>query len=665
MQTKILLQLFILTLIGLELHPEIAMRYFFVIVLLLTLPFFANAQLCQGSLGDPVVNITFGTDASQSTTFTATNYISYNYDCPNDGFYTLESSTSNCFGSSWHTLSEDHTPNDVRGRMMVVNASYAAGDFYVDTVLNLCSNTTYELAAWVVNVLKPSACSGNGIKPNLTFSIEKTDGTILKSVNSGDIPATSSPSWKQYGFFFQTPEDVTNVVLRLTNNTGGGCGNDLALDDITFRPCGAKVIASVTGLNVDSIDICEGVIKQFQLAAALSGEYANPAGQWQASIDSGKTWRDISGESTLALNVKVDSTTPAQEYLYRLGVSEQNNISLSSCRIISNVVAINVNAKPDPAASNNGPLCEGNDLTLQTSGGIKYLWKGPNDYTSTDATATISKASLKNKGTYTVTVTYANTCVNSASTVVDINPVPKAVVSNSVSICEGVTTGLTASGGTFYEWNPGVGLSNPNIANPSASPADSTIYVVTVGDGAGCTDTASVAVNVLKKPGADAGPDVSVVSGSSIELKGSVAGSDVTYYWTPNIFIDNYQSLTPTVSPPRDTTYTLHVKSNAGCGVAEDAVFVRVYQKVIVPNAFSPNGDGINDVWKIEALDAYPRAEVMVFNRYGQVVTKRKGSAKPWDGTYQGEPIPVGTYYYIIDLHEGQGKLTGWVMILR
>lgn len=641
------------------------MRKFLAVVLLLVFPFLTDAQLCQGSLGDPVVNITFGTNASQSTTFTATNYTVRGSDCPDDGFYTLESSTNNCFGNTWHTVTEDHTPGDIGGRMMVVNASFVPGDFYLDTVRSLCSSTTYEFAAWIVNILKPSACGGNGIKPNITFSIEKTDGTVLKKVNSGDIPASPSPSWKQYGFFFQTPSDVSTVVLRLTNNAVGGCGNDLALDDITFRPCGAKVIAAITGSTVDSINICEGESKPFQLSGTLSNGYTNPANQWQVSIDSGKTWTDINGESRTTLNVQVSATTAARKYLYRLGVSEQTNISLSSCRIVSNVVAINVNPKPVPEVSSNSPVCDGDDLTLKTSGGAAYLWKGPNNYTSTNATATINKASFNNKGTYTVTVTYANTCVNSASAFVDIKPSPKAVVTNSVTICEGVTANLEASGGTSYAWSPAVGLSDPNIAKPSASPTDSTVYVVTVANASACTDTASVAVNVLKKPVADAGPDVTLLSGNSVDLKGSVGGSDITYYWTPNAFINNYQSLTPTVSPPRDTTYFLHVQSGAGCGAAEDAVFVRVYQKVIVPNAFSPNGDGINDVWKIQAIDAYPKSEVIIFNRYGQVITKRKGAAKPWDGTYQGEPVPVGTYYYVIDLHEGQGKLTGWVMIVR
>src|SRR5207344_2654433 len=106
------------------------------------------------------------------------------------------------FGSTWHSITQDHT-GDNGGYFMLVNASYGTGDFYVSTVDGLCANTTFEFAAWVMNILKPSSCNYMGIKPNLTFSIETASGTILKEFNSGDISAESSPQWKQYGFFFK------------------------------------------------------------------------------------------------------------------------------------------------------------------------------------------------------------------------------------------------------------------------------------------------------------------------------------------------------------------------------------------------------------------------------------------------------------------------------
>src|SRR6478609_5759774 len=232
----------------------------FLLVLFLT-AYDCSAQLCKGSLGDPVINITFGNGANTGNPLAAatTTYTFVTTSCPNDGMYTVTNSTSNCFGNSWHTLSQDHTGGG-SGYMMLINASYDPGDFYVDTVHGLCANTTYEFAAWIVNVLRPGSCTGSGlhpIKPNLTFSIETLSGTILQTQKTGDIPEDYSPTWKQYALSFRTPQGVNDVIVRLSTNAPGVCGNDLPLDDITLRACGPQVTASISGENSLSKDICD------------------------------------------------------------------------------------------------------------------------------------------------------------------------------------------------------------------------------------------------------------------------------------------------------------------------------------------------------------------------------------------------------------------------
>ncbi|MEI9809145.1 MAG: hypothetical protein WDO16_15490 [Bacteroidota bacterium] len=107
-------------------------------------------------------------------------------------------------------------------------------------------------------MLKSSACGNTGIQPDLTFTIEKTDGTILQTYNTTSIPAQASPVWQQYGFFFSTPVGVSDIVLRIFNKSVGGCGNDLALDDITFRPCGPQLSISIVGSTATEVAICEG-----------------------------------------------------------------------------------------------------------------------------------------------------------------------------------------------------------------------------------------------------------------------------------------------------------------------------------------------------------------------------------------------------------------------
>ncbi len=241
------------------------------------------------------------------------------------------------------------------------------------------------------------------------------------------------------------------------------------------------------------------------------------------------------------------------------------------------------------------------------------------------------------------------------------------VVANAgadVTICEGTSTALQGNGGGSYVWSPSAALSNINTANPVASPVDTTLYILTVSNGA-CKAYDSIKVNVLKKPVANAGPDQRIFQGQSTVLNGIAAGTNISFYWMPNTNISNATDMHPVVSPTADTTYTLHVISNVGCGAAADNVFVRVYKKVVIPNAFSPNNDGINDLWNIEALETYPESETSIFNRYGQLVFTSRGYSKPWNGSYNNSPLPVGTYYYVIDLKNELPKLSGWVMILK
>ena len=182
-------------------RSKISIPVFFRSLMIIFISWFsfpANAQLCTGSLGDPVVNITFGSGGANSG-YTATNAYTYTSSfCPNDGYYTITNSTSNCFGNSWYTINSDHTGN---GAFMLVNASYTPGDFFVTTVDNLCPNTTYEFASWIMNVITRF----NVIRPNITFKIETPAGVVLNQFSTGDIGDIGQ--WKQYGFFF-----IENII---------------------------------------------------------------------------------------------------------------------------------------------------------------------------------------------------------------------------------------------------------------------------------------------------------------------------------------------------------------------------------------------------------------------------------------------------------------------
>lgn len=256
---------------------------------------------------------------------------------------------------------------------MLVNASYTPGDFFVSTVSGLCPSTTYEFAAWVMNVLRYS-----GIKPNLVFSIETASGTVLKQIATGDIPENAGPEWKQYGFYFTTPSGNTAMVLRIRNNAPGGNGNDLALDDITFRPCGPNIVSEIEGYG-SLVDVCEDASGEYTLKGEVSNGFSDPVFFWQNSLDTGKTWQDIPGASSLSYRV-----SPALPgiFQYRLSVSERSGLGNGGCRVASTVLSVQIHGNPVVDAGPDRTIFSGDTILLQatvTGESPVYKWTPPDD----------------------------------------------------------------------------------------------------------------------------------------------------------------------------------------------------------------------------------------------------------------------------------------------
>lgn len=328
-------------------------------------------QFCTGSLGDPVVNITFGDGVNPDINFTPPAAYTYtSQTCPNDGSYTITRSTSGCFGGNWHTVSSDHTGG---GAFMLVNASYTPGDFFSGTVTGLCPNTTYEFAAWVMNVLRDPG----GIRPDLTFTITALDGTVLNQFNTGGISTSANPVWNQYGFFFSTTAGNTSVRLQISNNAPGGNGNDLALDDITFRPCGPDITSVITGTGL-SADVCVNDQTDYLFNAVLSPGFTDPVYQWQQSKDNGRSWQDITGANGLSYT-RMPSDTGL--FLYRLTVSEAGNATIPGCRVASNQLKIYVHPRPLIRTVADRILIKGDSIQLAatvTGEDPAYSWTPTN-----------------------------------------------------------------------------------------------------------------------------------------------------------------------------------------------------------------------------------------------------------------------------------------------
>ncbi len=275
--------------------------------------------------------------------------------------------------------------------------------------------------------------------------------------------------------------------------------------------------------------------------------------------------------------------------------------------------------------------------------------------------------------TKNVTIRYVaysgQTCLQSIDKVVTLLATPTVQFSAMAGICNNVPAFQITQAGVLNAI-PGTGVfSGPGISptgmfDPIAAGVGTHTIRYTYNATNGCTNYKEQTIDVFALPTVSAGPNRFMLEGGSIVLHASASGNGLTYLWTPNLAINNPTILRPTVSPPSDQLYTLIVTSSDGCKASSD-VLVKVLKAPIIPNVFTPNGDGINDTWVILYLETYPGCTVDVFNRYGQPVYHSVGYNKPWDGRYKGNPLPAGTYYYVIDPKNGRQKMAGFVDIVR
>lgn len=312
---------------------------------------------------------------------------------------------------------------------------------------------------------------------------------------------------------------------------------------------------------------------------------------------------------------------------------------------------------------------------------IEILWDRAGDITksTTDDTPDSGKNYVFNYGNFgspsskEYQIEYkaysGSSCVNTITRKISVLATPQLVFSPMSPICaEKPPILLTAgketaslSGSGIYR---GPGITDGMNFNPGVAAAGLHTLTYLFQANNGCKDSITQKIEVLPTPLVDAGPDLTLLEGLSIQIKATATGNGLKYLWTPALGISPIDSLIPTVAISDDQLYTLKVTSADGC-VAKDDVFIKVLKEVKVPNAFTPNGDNIHDTWQIKYLDNYPNATIIVFNRYGQEVYRSVGYSKPWDGTNLGKPLPMGTYYYIIDPKNGRAKISGSVTIIR
>jgi gliding motility-associated-like protein len=338
-----------------------------------------------------------------------------------------------------------------------------------------------------------------------------------------------------------TPVATTNYVVQVSN---GGCVNT---DTV-------RVIVSQPTVDAGSdVAICAG--GSAQLNATGSGTFL---------------WSPASGLS--ATNIASPVAQPAVTTLYTVTLSDSVN-----CGAVDSVL-VTVNPLPTVDAGADTSACINEQISLGGSptgpAGSTYSWSPAGGLSST--TAANPLATITGTVTYTVTVTDGNTCVDSGAITINGLAIPDVDAGADTSICAGQIAQLNGSGNGTLVWSPIFGLSDPNIPNPTANPEATTTYTLTVTGGNLCTNTDQTTVTVNVLPNANAGPDLSVCLGDSVQIQASGPG---TYSWTPAATLSNPNIANPLASPVVSTVYTLTLTDDQACS-RSDSMLVTVVQPV-------------------------------------------------------------------------------------
>jgi len=310
------------------------------------------------------------------------------------------------------------------------------------------------------------------------------------------------------------------------------------------------------------------------------------------------------------------------------------------------------------------------DSTVVEYGHVYYIYSTPLYYTfNTPGIVTVPvQVTMSSIDNCDHTQTYTGYLKVNASPVAAFGFSPSVIcMPDGKAVFTNQTSYPDAGAALQYQWDfgDGVGSVQANPVHYYTSPAVVPVSLA-VSSPNGCSDTALGRISIYTVPAVDAGPDMTVQEGSGVTLQ-ATADAAVPVQWSPAVYLDNAKTLTPVASPPASQLYYITATANQCSG--RDSVWVKVIPRpdpdINIPNAFSPNGDGINDVWEITGLSSYATATLQVFNRWGQKVFESTGYTRPWDGRLNGRPLPVGTYYYVVEPGHKKPRQSGAVTILR
>jgi len=384
-----------------------------------------------------------------------------------------------------------------------------------------------------------------------------------------------------------------------------------------------------------------------------------------AGVGATYSWMGPNGFTSNLLSNTINNITLASGGNYILTTTKDGCKDIDTVSVVVKAIpSAQITAAPSFCRASNALINNNNTITPAT-----YSWIGPNNFTSSTQNLSIANFGNAQVGKYVLTIT-ANGCIAKDSVIVTVKESPNVQFNAMPNICDSAAPiqlnafETTSIAGTFTYTGAGVsttGLFNPALAGNGTKNIQ---YTFTANNG--CVASQQQTITVVATPIVNAGNDKVIIQNANTLLNANIVGNATTILWTPNYNLTSTSILNPIAQPLVTTTYRIQVTSNNGCS-AFDTIQIKVIPKVEIPNVFSPNGDRINDTWLIPSLVAFPNCVVEVFDRGGRTVFSSRGYTTPWNGKLNGKPLPVGTYYYILQPNDitYPNAFSGSVTILR
>ncbi|MCF6406029.1 hypothetical protein L3C95_24230, partial [Chitinophaga filiformis] len=451
-----------------------------------------------------------------------------------DNYYSIANNTQ--LKGDW-VNNTDHTGNS-RGGMLVANSAYEPRRFYQKTVTGLCRGSVYNFSAWLININPIGVFEGGCVSgyryAGVTFQVVNAanPSQILANFPTYNVSMDlSNPksSWQKYGGSFTVPSNIDSVRVLIINNKPGGCGNDIAIDDIEFAYCSPTITASIKGKTDNLAEVvCEGAPITLTSNYSPADYFTNPAYQWEMSDDEGLTWINVpfgtntSKELVIGPGELKGTRTVPTSYRFRVRIYETGSDAVT-CASPSEYVRLTILPMPQLYLTKS-QVCSGAYVELQASGGFdRFTWKDLPGFEGDKRTIQVIDDTTIMVYGY---VDYADghTCVDSNTAYIrSIDQPVIDVISTSQNVCAGSSVEIRineALAGHTIQWFQGPDGSG-NLTHLPEWDGMTTLFPVQINNAAQGVFTVRVSdptntcqvesapfiIDVTPVPVANAGPD--------------------------------------------------------------------------------------------------------------------------------------------------------------